>query len=131
MCAVLASLAFGTKSSKIEGAELILLDVLQRTMRTEWAEPAFIVWTGRPFGLGIDVEVQAFVSVHTCECSRVVGALGHPPQIVLMQKFAGLAFLAKAPKPMLANKVVVRRRHMMLVRAVVSKRTVALHVCFT
>jgi len=62
MHAFWATFPVGTESAQIEFAELFS-DVLLRAAGAERAESAFVVRTGREFGSGIDVEIEAFVAV--------------------------------------------------------------------
>lgn len=74
----------------------------------QWTKALIVMWAGRQFALGIDVQVKAFVSVAAKAVSQEKVALGHLTQVEFVQKLAGLALLAKASQPMFANKRIER-----------------------
>lgn len=76
--------------------------------RTQRTEAAVVVWTRRQLALRIDVEVQALVAVTAEAVPQKEVALGHFSQVELVKELAGLALLAQAPKPMLADQRVER-----------------------
>ena len=94
MSPVFASRSFRAEPSKIKGTQSRLLVVLQGAMRTERTEASIVVRACRSLRFGIDVKVEAVVAVRTGLGARVVGALGHAPEVVLVEEFAGFALLA-------------------------------------
>lgn len=61
---VLAFGTVGTEACKVEKAEFAS-DVSLRTDGPEGAETFVVVWAGWELGGGVEVEVQAFISIRT------------------------------------------------------------------
>lgn len=72
MCAILAAFAIRTEASQIMWAKLVFLVMFQSAVGPEWAEPAVVVGTRRAFGLGVDVQVEAVITVRACEGAGVI-----------------------------------------------------------
>ena len=104
MPAVFASRTFRAETSEVEGAQICLLVVLQGAVRAERTEAPVVVGACRSLRLGIDVEVEAVVAIGAGLGARVVGALGHAPEVVLVEEFASLALLAQAAQPVLTHE---------------------------
>lgn len=82
------------EASKIVWAQFLFVNVSVRTNRSQWAEASFVVRAGRALELWIDVLIWAVVTRLTCPPLLPVIAFWHLPEVVFVQKFAGLAFLA-------------------------------------
>jgi hypothetical protein len=76
--------------------------------------------------LGIQVLVHAIVAVWAAAVLCKVVALGHAPQIVLVQEFAVVALFAQRSHPMFADQRVEARRAVVFVWAVGTQGTVSL-----
>lgn len=72
------------------------------TIGAVFAEASGVPDTFLYLAIGIDVEVHAF-RIRTFAVFTEKPAFRHLFQIIFMQKFAILAFLAQPPKPMLAH----------------------------
>ena len=70
--------------------------------RTELAEPSVIVRTLHPPLLRM--RVQTLVARGTVAVLGVPPALGHAPEVVLVQELARVALLAQAAQPVLAHR---------------------------
>lgn len=72
--------------------------------RPQGTEAAVVVRTRRQPRLRIDVQVQTLVAVAAVAVAHEEVALGHAPQVVLVQELAALALLAQAAEPVLADE---------------------------
>ena len=79
-------------------------DVLLGAVGAEGAEAHVVVRAGREAAEGVDVQVQALVAVGAVAVAHEEVALGHLPQVVLVQELAVLALLAQAAQPVLAHE---------------------------
>jgi hypothetical protein len=104
-----------------------MLPITQRAQRTK---PALIMRTRGAFPLRRNVLIHALIAVLAKSMAREIIALGHAPQVVFVQKLAGLALFAETAHPVLADEAVEGRLHMVLVRAGVAERAVALEERF-
>lgn len=104
MWATFALWAFRTEAGKIKEAYVGLLVVLEGALWAEWAETAVVVRACRTLRFGIDVEIEAVVSVRASLRAGVIGAFGHAAEVVFVKKLASFAFLAKTSQPMLADE---------------------------
>jgi len=109
MGSLLACLAFGAEARQVERTDAPT-DVALRTQGPQFAEPAIVVLAWRQSGFGPDVLVQAVVTVGTVSGTRVGLALGHAPQVVLVEVFALEALLAQALEVVLADEGAVGYR---------------------
>jgi hypothetical protein len=63
MSSFLASFAIWTEAGHPETTYLVLFVMLQSAVRPKRAKPAIIMRTRRSLGLGVDVKIQAIISV--------------------------------------------------------------------
>lgn len=93
-------------SQGAEACEIILAchtpDVLARTCRTKLAEATLVIRALYPPLLRM--RVQTLVSGRAVAIFREPPALGHAPQVVLVQEFARIALFAEAAQPVLADR---------------------------
>jgi hypothetical protein len=82
--AILAAFALWTKPTEIERAKLLLLIVFQRTVWTKRAKASIVMGAGRTLRFGVDMEVQAVVTIRASLRSSVVGAFGHSSKVVFV-----------------------------------------------
>lgn len=86
----------------------LLARVFLGAPRPQRAEALIVVWTRRQLALGVDVQVQTLVTVGAEAVAQEEVALGHFPQVELVQEFAALALLTQATQPVLADKRIER-----------------------
>lgn len=101
---ILSKLTFGTKGTKSSKIKLTsrVASMLIPTIGTMFTETPRIPQTLPPLTVGVHMKVEAF----GITAFAVLGkepALGHLFQVVLVQEFTCIAFLAKTPKPMFAD----------------------------
>lgn len=96
MRALFAVPPVGTEAGEEVRAHL-LADMFLGAPRAERTEAAVVVWTGRQLALGVDVKVQAFVSVTAEAIPHKEVALRHFSQIKLVKELACLALFAETP----------------------------------
>lgn len=104
MSPVFASRSFRAEPSEIKRTQSRLLVVLQGAIGTERTEASVVVGTCWSLRFGVDVKVEAVVAVGAGLGARVVGTLGHAPEVVLVEELTGLALLAQTAQPVLTHE---------------------------
>lgn len=97
----------GTESGKIERADLFVLDVTKRTIRTERAEAARVVqtsWEAQWRG-GRDVKVRAVLALWTDSPPAELLTLALVSEIEGVREFALVAFLTQAALVVFADQM--------------------------
>jgi hypothetical protein len=82
------------------------------------AEALVIMWARRQLALGVDMQVQTLIAVGAEAVAQEEVALGHLPQVELVQKLAALSLFAQATQPVLADERVERVPTVLLAAAV-------------
>ena len=83
-----------------------IMYVAQRAPGTQGAEAALVVRAQGPLRVRVDVQEEALVAVGAVLMARVVDALWHASEVVLVQELAGFALFAEGAQPVLADKAV-------------------------
>lgn len=119
-------------SKRTEASHKIVTDHLSRvfitTLRSMLAKSTIIPWALFSLLRGINVQVDT-IGIGTFTIVGIEPALGHPLQVILMQKLTLIALLAQIPQPMLAHDHLLRFDVSIL--AVISMPTISLQVEFT
>lgn len=93
-----------------------LLDVFLGALRAQRTETHVVVLALLHLGLVVDVEVLALGRLRAVAVLCEEDALGHLPQIVLVQVLALVVLLAEAPEPVLAHDFVLENGQDVFVR---------------
>jgi hypothetical protein len=117
VCALLAARSIRTETSEVIGAHLFA-DVFLGTSRPQRAEALVVVGAGWQLALGVDVQVETLIAVGAEAVAQEEVALGHLPQVELVQELAALSLFAQATQPVLADERVERVAAVLLAAAV-------------
>lgn len=105
MHAFLALPPVRAKASQIETTEGLAY-VLLATARAKRTE-AFIIMRARgELGGGVNMQVEAFITIGAVEGAGVMIAVGHAAKIVFVQVLAPISLLAQTSQPMLAYHII-------------------------
>lgn len=116
MCTLGAVWSTGAEASEVVGAHL-LADMFLGAPGPERAEALLVMWAGWQLALGVDMQIQALVAVGAEAVAQEKVALGHLPQVELVQELAALALFAQATQPVLADERVERVAAILLAAA--------------
>lgn len=101
--ALLAVWSIGAETSEVIRAHL-LADMFLGAPWPKRAEALVVMWAGRQLALRVDMQIQTLVTVGAEAVAQEKVALGHLPQVELVQELAALSLFAQATQPVLADE---------------------------
>lgn len=103
MCTLGAVWSIGAEASEVIRAHL-LAGMFLGTPGPERAEALVVMWAWRQLALRVDMQIQALVAVGAEAVAQEKVALGHLPQVELVQELAAFSLFAQTTQPVLADE---------------------------